>query len=391
MLRRTLILTMLLLLCASGAYAFQGNTLSYGQSSRGSLSTELPAAFFAFQGTAGDVVLVDVIALDPALDPRLTILSPSNATLALNDNDPLRSRSRDAFIAVRLEETGTHSLLVESVAGAGEFLIRLNARTQTGSTALVLGEIQRVEVQPTSSAQTFSFDSASTPYVIADADFPNFAYTVEARSSDGEVIAVLDGTSLARVIVQVPANSGTYEVSLLPAGDPEAGFVTLIARENLGGGGQQQQGQQQQQQQAQAQPTLAPQTDAGTGGDAQQAGIPATEETPPAEAEVNVGGGAPTGRCTASPSGTAGVNVRQGPSTDQPVIDSIVAGDFRFANGVSGNGWVRLVGNGWVSESVVDLSGPCDLPTVAPEGSSAGGASAEVEVEDSSVAPIGEQ
>jgi uncharacterized protein YgiM (DUF1202 family) len=85
---------------------------------------------------------------------------------------------------------------------------------------------------------------------------------------------------------------------------------------------------------------------------------------------------APSGRCTATPSGSFDVNIREQPGAQYLINGVLRHGDYVDAYARTSSGWYQVdipgTGFGWVSGSVVTLNGPCNLQMVSENtGSSA--------------------
>src|SRR5687768_125737 len=65
----------------------QGNTLTYGSSTAGSITDQNRLILYSFNGNAGDVVTAYAIGVTAGLDPSISLLSPGQQPLANNDND----------------------------------------------------------------------------------------------------------------------------------------------------------------------------------------------------------------------------------------------------------------------------------------------------------------
>lgn len=379
--------------------AAQTQQVEYGTFTIASLDQNVAGGFFTFNGSQGDWVIVDAVALSGTLDPRITLLNAGSETLAVNSQDPFQPGIRDARLMYRLPATSSFTLLVEAEGGtAGQYLLRLERRELPAPAPLGLDIITTANVSVEVPAQVYSIDSATGTTVAVSSPTAGFRYAAEVYTPDGQLVAVHTGGPAAGSVT-VPAGSGVYTLVVqnlstisgsvevtFGSGTPASGTDTV-----------------------QAPPTPPPAAE----GDAlptpvpTQPGAPADPPPPPtptdAETTVEgegegenegegealgagtVGANVPTDRCTVTPS-AGGVVVRQGPSTSFPAIASIPVGEFRFAEATDG-AWIRIVGDGWVSSGVVDLNGPCGaLPLVTAPTSPEGDAPPPTAT---SVAPVG--
>jgi hypothetical protein len=79
--------------------------------------------FFAFQGQAGQEILIEVIAEDgSALDPVLVLLAPSGGIIAEADDS---NRSLNPSLRLSLPESGSYNLRVNGYLSEGRFRVRV--------------------------------------------------------------------------------------------------------------------------------------------------------------------------------------------------------------------------------------------------------------------------
>ncbi|MBI5666902.1 MAG: SH3 domain-containing protein [Chloroflexi bacterium] len=191
-------------------------------------------------------------------------------------------------------------------------------------------------------SQQYAFSaSPDTPTVLTFASLsPGLAYTAEVRDGRGTLVATFNG-SLPGAALTISPGSDVYQVTVKPGGS-SAGALALTASTRQS-----------------SPPATAPNFDPGQ---------PVFAETSPFQpAALLVPGYA---SCRAA-SGGANVNVRSGPGLEHRIIGTLLAGSTMETTGRSVNDWYRVSGSGaagWVSGSVVSLSGACDtLPVIAPE------------------------
>ncbi|RMF80383.1 MAG: hypothetical protein D6737_08165 [Chloroflexi bacterium] len=349
---RTIIIMIvaLLLMMAVGSAGAQGTVIAYGSPVFGTLSAEAPLGFFNFNGTAGDLITVRVIGTGGGLDPNVGLLSPTQVSLASNDNDLFSPGSSDASVSLRLPETGVYSLLVGGSNGTtGDFLLRVDAAAPSVSTALSPDTPTVVNIPLGAPSQSFSFNAnpGGSTTLNLSTDSPGFGFTAVVRNGAGQIVAILGGDTLQSASLTIGAGSGVYEVAVSSSSPDTQGAVNI----SLGAGAAASTGQ----------TSSAPPPPAAT----QEAVAP-----PPAQtgADPLAGIGA-NDACTVTPAG-GNVNLRAGAGTNFPVQGQLFAGQTANPDGQTfGNDnfiWFRLPSTAWVRSDVVRQAGNCiGLPTVA--------------------------
>ncbi len=300
----------------------QGGLLTYGQSATSSLSAQAPISFFTFQGTANDLVTVQVIALSPNLDLAVSLLNPSTQVAANSSTDPYSPVTSDARLSHRLQASGVYTLLVSSSNGAsGDFLLRLVGDTSP-SQPLVEDAPTTTALSPALTSQTYTYTTVNDPVVVnVTSTPPNTNVSIEVRSQSGSLLAIFENLP---VMVTLPPN-GTYEITARYAGDgvPVTVVFTVV-------------------QSALAQDAQSP--------------VTTPEIEPPATTpEVSSG----DNQCLISSASI--VNMRSGPGTNYAVVGQLPSGITVPADGVN-NGWYHILVDEtqrWVSASVVNASAAC--------------------------------
>lgn len=327
----TLFFVLLSLLVIAPVSAQEGS-IAYDTAIFGSTNAQTPIVIHTFSGSAGDVIHINVTGLSPGFSPLLTLLSPTQQQLALagaDDADPAR-----AAVSRRLTETGLHSLLISSASGTpGDFVLQLGARPALPSATLAPGSSTLADFPAGAGAQLYSFfaDPNAPTQLTISAQPETFPFVGEIYNEQGEIIGQI-GAGIQSAVLIFEAGDGFYEVLLTPSDPAAAGGVLLI----LGAGS------------APAAPA-APTT--------------AAPAAPVSTQEVTSGGGA----CAIFAGGR--VNVRSGPGTSYNVIGQINAGTTLAVTGVNPTGdWYQVDYSGqagWVSLTVVQVSGACGgLPVV---------------------------
>ena len=127
----------LTLLTGSPAQNTQAGSISYGQTVTGQISSIRRAERWAFQGTAGDVVIVTMEGTGGELDTFLVLLDPNGDEIAYNDDSGPSLNSR---LYSQLPESGTYTIVASRYSGSGSYTLTL----------------ERARVRPISAGQTVS-------------------------------------------------------------------------------------------------------------------------------------------------------------------------------------------------------------------------------------------
>lgn len=315
--RKIAFLLVLSLLLVSPALA-QSGALAYGSNTLGTLSADAPLAFFTFNGTAGDLVSIQVIGI--GIDPAVSLNSPAQQQLANNDNES--PGTTDARINLSLPQTGIFTVLVSSVTGApGDFLLRLNGQAAPLTTALTDVPVD-ANIAP-ESPQWFSFSASPTEIITLNVTTAavDFGFRVIVRDVDGNLVALVSGSDIVGVSLPFPPGSEVYTVEITAYDAP--GQVSIF----IGG------------------PAAA--------AHAVPEPVQTEEAAPPPVL--------PAGACGVSP-GQGIVNVRAGAGTSFGIIGQLRPSQVLEVTGRL-NDWYQVivpnVGTGWVSSTVVFTTGDC--------------------------------
>lgn len=193
-----------------------------------------------------------------------------------------------------------------------------------------------------SDSQSYAFSaSADAATVLTFASLtPDLAYTAEIRNGRGLLIATLT-SGLPNAELTIKPGSEVYEVTVKPGSSASAGALALTTSSR------------------QPAPPAAANFDPGTSAAATSSPLQTTALVAPASPICQTA------------SATTHVNIRSGPGLEHAVIGTLLRGTGIDADGRSAGGWYRVHSGGvvgWVSGSVVALSGDCEtLPLVAPE------------------------
>ncbi|MBC7814571.1 MAG: hypothetical protein H7175_25675, partial [Burkholderiales bacterium] len=138
--------------------AQSGETINYGATVVGNISTAAPLAVYNFNASAGDLITVRVVGLTSEMDPSVILLGPAQEQLASSDNDQFSFGEGDARISFFTANGGSYSLIVGGAGGTtGDFVLRLEGRTPVSSTEIEFNVPVRVDVPINSAPQFFTF------------------------------------------------------------------------------------------------------------------------------------------------------------------------------------------------------------------------------------------
>ena len=303
--------------------------IGYGSAAVNNLPTSDSAVIYTFNGTLGDLVTIRAVGISVGADPRLSLASPAQSLLATNDNTISIPTTTTAQIVFRLQETGTHYIIVNGTPG--DYLLTLDSRPAVPLTILELDTPLMITfpLADPSQAYVFNTDPFYATSLLIDATPYSIDAYVELRDGTGEIISALR-SNLDSTCISVGAGDQLLELSIVAA--PEvAGTINLTLSNapcTLG-----------------TVPVEIPPT-------------PTPQFTPSVVEGV----------CVASSS--RNVNLRSGPGTNYARLALLQARQTIQVIGQSDNGQWFTVQNdttqGWVSALVVTVTGPCaQLPVVA--------------------------
>ena len=341
MYRKHLLIGLLLigLMTLSGvSLAFAQDSLLNFESDRrfGEISDTQPIAFYAFNGGAGDLVVAQVIGLAPGMTPTVALNSPSGRQVTFIQG--AAGQTGSTTLSHTLTEPGLYTLQVSMLPGTprGSFVLAFN-----GYNAL-----QFVDLPPSGVALNLIANSAPSLFrFVPSADSAvtlNLAgenFIAEVYGDEGEYAGTVANPPLQNTNLTLPGG-GLISVLIFAGGVDGAVFVSYGTGTGPTGPSAPPQPQ------PQIQPTQPPV-------------VP-----PVATEEVS----APTGSCTVT--GT-GVNVRSGPGTNFNIVATL-NGSASVIAVAPGNWYQILAPSGYISGTVVGLSGDCSsLPSANIEGPSA--------------------
>lgn len=322
--RRVLIILALLL--SFSVIQAQNAQLVYGNTVTGEINATTPQQFYTFNAAAGDWITAYVIGTASEFQPTLALLGPAGQ-IAFQAEDHLTPVGNDARISYRLDEPGAYSLLVGSANGTpGTFVLALRVTLPAIATTLTDQPLSiniPVDAPPQSYNFTGSINTSSE--INISSTTPGFGFTARVSDGNGRIVAALD-SGIERATLVVPASDATYEVTIAAADPQITGDLTLSVT-----------------------------------GAATAATQPGAQPTQPVVLPAN--------QCVVLATPT-GVNIRRSPSLEGEVIGGLAANSYLNVTGQS-SGWyaVNYFGEtGWISATVVQLSGPCDaIPVLTPE------------------------
>jgi hypothetical protein len=208
--------------------------LLYGSSIFGTVVAGAPSTTYAFDGTVGDLVHVDVKSMSDSLDPAVSLISPDGQTLASSQHHRLSDYVRAAQVAQFLPQSGVYSLAVSGANGtSGEFMLRLQGRSPVSSTALVYEQPVQVTIPLNALPQFFTFEAQNCPTTLTVTNLSDglpytFPFVVKVRNRQGRDIALLRGGDAQEDRVTVVPLSGRYEVEVLSDNPAAQGMITLL-------------------------------------------------------------------------------------------------------------------------------------------------------------------
>lgn len=237
-----IILTLLLIIVVAGAIPLQrpvanaqgGGSIGYGSKVLGRISADLPEVMYSFDGTAGDLVQVQVKNWVGTLDPQVSLLAPDGVAAGSSTRSPYAVEHQNATLALFLPQTGVYTLLVSAENGTnGQFLLTLSGRGPIVATPLIYGEGRDVPVPLNPQPQYFTFDTQDCPTVLTVTNLSEgrpftFPYMVKVRNAQGSLIALLYGGDAVEDRLVLPARSGRYEVEVLSEDPQQQGTIHLL-------------------------------------------------------------------------------------------------------------------------------------------------------------------
>ncbi len=303
--------------------------IEYGGAAVNTIPADDGAVIYTFNGSIGDLVTIRAVGISPGADPRLSLAGPNQQLLATNDNVFTLPVSTAAQIVFRIQDTGSHFIVIGGTPG--DFLLTLDSRPAAQLAVLELETPLAISFPVANPSQAYVFNTDpvfATSLLIDASPFSLDAY-IELRDGTGEVISILR-SNLDSTCISVGAGDQLLELTIVAS--PEVTGTINLTLSNascvLG-----------------AAPVEMPP-------------LPTPQFTP---AVVD-------GICVAS--SPRNVNIRTGPGTNYARLALMQARQTIQVVGQSENGQWFVVQNeflqGWVSALIVGVTGPCaQLPVVA--------------------------
>lgn len=195
----------------------QGGVLSYGTGITSSLTASAPLTFFSFQGTTGDRVTIQAIALTPGFQVVLSMIDSSGQTVASSAADPFNPGGATTRLVHRLPSDGVYSVIVSSLnSGFGDFALRLDGIPTTSEAPVTPGEPSSGEVGPGTSMLVYTVpaDPEQAQVATVSTSTAGTNFLVEVINPMGMQAAFVPGGDLLPASVNLPANSGTYTLQI---------------------------------------------------------------------------------------------------------------------------------------------------------------------------------
>jgi len=344
---RKITLSIIMLVLLSTVQVMAQGVVTYGSAVVATLEATAPVAVFTFQGTEGDQVTIQGIAITPGLDLTLSVQNGAQI-LVSSEGDPYAASPDDVRADFNLPANGTYVVIVTSAVGStGDFLFKIAGQAAAEKTVItgIPADVPITAGATTYYSYTGTADTTTTLSLTTAS--PDLQFLAVVRNNTGQIVSTSSGTSALVSLM----GEGPYEIALSGVTQSMEGVVTVSLVEDL----------------TDATPPPQPTEPADTG------------DTPPPVVTEEV---APdnTGACFVSSGGV--VNVRSAPSTDATVLTQTQAGQAYPVSGTD-SFWYLIdvagIGVGWVFSDVVTTSGDCsnvpliivefpeEQPTTAPD------------------------
>jgi hypothetical protein len=320
--------------------------IAIGENQIGELSDPAATALYSLTITSPQNVQVQALAISPGLAPMLRILDP----LGIVVFDALNSGAQSTVQgAPFLASSGAYVIQVSSANGvAGQFLLSVQASALlTPPQPLVLGERVEGTVSSQQTRQGYTFSVTPSDGLLLNVetgDSPSGAVIVLHNAQGGDTLAV-SSAQLGGVRYRIRPGTAAYLLDVLySGGDTAQPYAVCLETEN------------------------------GTVSCAEGVVPPVqTEEVVVTASPIPTAFPPttdPNGACAVTPADAA-INVRSGPGTNYPVVGALLPSSSAPVFGRSpDNLWFQINASsviGWVSASVVNLTGNCaGVPVVQP-------------------------
>jgi hypothetical protein len=205
--QKQLLLIFGLLMFLGSTAAAQEDMLSYGDTVLGTLD-----ASYIFNGSAGDLVTIEVIGIDT--DPTASLNAPDQQHLA----------SSDAPISYRLPQDGVYTIVITGTLG--QFVLRLNGQPLAVGQALTnVPTLADIPAGEEPQVFTFRADPAVLTTLNINATMPDFSFQAVIRDVSGQLVALIDQST--GVVLTLPPGEGEYTVEVASADPASSGQVSI--------------------------------------------------------------------------------------------------------------------------------------------------------------------
>jgi uncharacterized protein YraI len=324
-----LLIALLLIVSLTITTAQDTIVIETGTAAVGTIVSDGSPVTYAFNGSVGDVVTIRAIGLTAGTDPNITLFGPTQQQLAFNDNETFMPFGTASEITFRLQETGTHFVVVSGTTG--DFVLTVSVRPPVTAANLQLDTPVNVTFPVADPSQVFVFntDPALATSVLIDVTSSDVNARVEVRNATGTAIASLQG-DLDNVCLTFAPGDELHEVTIVSAQETSGTMTITLSNAPC------------------------------------ELGEVSAEVTPlPIVQFVPV---PIEGVCAAS--SPRNVNIRSGPGLGFSVIALLPANQpIQVIGQNEGGTWYAVQNSflqGWISAGVVGLAGPCDGLVVVP-------------------------
>jgi hypothetical protein len=214
-----------IVLCLSVVTAQDTIVIATGTAAVGTIVSDNTPVTYAFNGNVGDVVTMRAIGLTAGTDPNITLFSPSQQQLAFNDNETFMPFGTSSEVTFRLQETGTHFIVVSGTAG--DFVLTVAVRPPVTVANLQLNTPVNVTLPVADHSQVFVFNTDPTlaTSILIDVTSSDVNARVEIRNSTGTAVASLQG-DLDNVCLTFAPGDELHELAIVSAQET-SGTMTI--------------------------------------------------------------------------------------------------------------------------------------------------------------------
>lgn len=222
-------LMLVVLLLGSAALAQGEQTITFGETVEGVLSSEAPAVEYTFAGEQGQFVRITMLQVD-SMDPYLRLLDAGGSVLAEDDDSAGSLNSRIG--PYRLPANGTYTIVATSLGGSdtGAFTLSLDTATVQ---RIEYGQRMTGELSPDEPQAEYSFSAEAGDVVSIDLESDDFDAYLTLKSADTQATVANDDDSgsgrNARIGPLTLADSGDYTIAVSAFfSDPEGEYSLTL-------------------------------------------------------------------------------------------------------------------------------------------------------------------